>query len=133
MIRLITTRRLVALEGEIAHLRRDLQALRLAAQSVLTDRRLAEQARDFYQEQAAKWEKRASRFIDAAHLKAGTLESPAMAEEAAAPLESSSRGIMKALNVREIRKPTLETAGGGILGVNERAAREAVSSVLNPS
>lgn len=134
MIRLITTRRLVALTEEIVDLRRDLQAMRLAAQAVLGERRLAEQARDFYHEQAATWEKRASRFIDAAHLKAGTIESPAMGE-AAPPVESSQRRIMQSLNVREINRPSKSSEDGpvpAILGVNERAAREAVSSVLHP-
>lgn len=134
MIRLITTRRLTALQMENEHLRTELHRVRQAAHAVLAQARLAEQARDFHQEQATFWKTRAVRFIDQAQLKAGSIESPVMGE-AAAPSPSGTQRIMQALNVREIHNPPAEKMppSAAILGVDDAAARAAVAGVLHPS
>lgn len=134
MIRFITRRRLTALEDDLENARMELHRVRLAAQSVLTQKHLAEQARDFYKEQADYWKPRAERFLDQAHLKSGTIDSPVMGE-ATPSAPSTMRGLMSALNKQEIHKTPSEPVphAAAILGVDEAAARAAVAGVFNPS
>lgn len=132
MIRFITRRRLTALEGDLENARMELHRVRLAAQSVLAQKHLAEQARDHYKEQLDYWKPRAERFLDQAQLKAGTIDSPVMGE-ATPPAASTMRGLMSALNKQVINKTPAEPVppAAAILGVDERAARAAVADVLH--
>lgn len=133
MIRLITFRRLVALEDEIRDLGAEVHRVRQAGQAILMQQRLAEQARDHYREQAEFWKTRAARFIDQEHLKSGTIDSPVMGE-AAPPPQNHTQRIMAALNTREIHKhKTSEEVPqpAAILGVDEAAARAAVAGALD--
>lgn len=137
MFRLVTARRLRQLEatilardGVIGALERDLVAGRtkvLMLEAQLFDAK----------QSAAKWEKRAERFIDQIGIASGTLASPAMAEPAA-PAGDAVKGIFAALGVKEMRRVPIadgpgtsdSTFGGSILGVDAAAAADAIAGVF---
>lgn len=130
MIRVVTTRRLRQLEADLANARERLQT---AMATFSTELALTRQARDFYQVEATKWERRACRFIDDIGVGSATLSGPAMSEPTAGPRDAV-QGIMRSLNVSEINRPKPETppsSSAAILGVSDAAAREAVAGVLS--
>lgn len=131
MIRLITTARLRRLEADIAGLRQERVTLTSALLHERTARSLCEQARDHFERAAAKWEARASRFIDQVGMISGTLTSPAMADPVPPPSDPTRR-VLAALNVHELKRPqpSAAPAAPAILGVNDDAAAAAVAGVL---
>lgn len=83
--------------------------------------------------EAAKWEARASRFIDQIGLADGKLAAPVMAADTRPPSESP-RSILAALGQSSIPRTateTVPTTAPTILGVNADAARDAIAGVLN--
>lgn len=134
MFRVVTTRRLLELEATIGSLRTEVQHVRAAGQTILREKVLAEQARDFYQAQATKWEGRASRFIDQIGVTSGTLATSAM-DEPAAPPEHDSRRIFAALghhSLKVLPDHARPSPSAEILGVDADIARAAVEGALTP-
>lgn len=121
---IVATERLVAI---------DVQAARFEQRIAHLEERLQERT-----EEAAKWEARASSFIDQVALGSGILSAPSMTPTASDTAEQGPvRQVMAALGRTELpRKKHSEAVPSpapSLIGVNERAAREAISAVLDPS
>lgn len=132
MLRLITARRLQALGnalagyhvGEIqhAHVEERLRLeLAMARQSVLA----VEKDRD-------EWKARASKFIDQVGVTSGILSSPVMGSPDG-PAAHDTRRIFSAMGRTELSTTTeapRPSPSAGILGVDETAAKAAISGAL---
>jgi hypothetical protein len=132
MIRIVFARRLQRLELEAEGARADRALLQQQLSHERTLRLLAEQARDFHAAECAKWERRASKFIDQVGIADGKMTTPAMSE-AAPPASSPMQGVMAALSRRELHQTVTEPVPttAPILGVDERAASEAIHGLLH--
>lgn len=132
MIRVITARRLQQLEDvlnsyrrtELSHAHLE-ERLRLELEMVRQGRAFAEKDRD-------EWKARASKFIDQVGVSSGILSGPVMGSSAESAAHDT-RKIFAALGRTELSSTTeapRPSSSAGILGVDEAAARAAISGAL---
>lgn len=132
MIRVVTVARLTRLAAEVLAGRKMADRALGELQMLRVQLELVKQSRDWFKAEAFKWEQRASKFIDQAHLKSGAIDAPVMTERE--PAREKQQRVMAAMNVTEINKFRHDMPHtAAVEGVDDAAAVAAVASVLGPS
>lgn len=129
MIRLVTTRSLVKLASDAIALEKSLDAALHRNTTLTAQLAAAQQAGALAVADRDEWKQRACKAIDQIALGAGTIAAPVMSPPAESRSSEQKRifGILNRPERQRIPEPT-DTAS--VLGVNDRAASEAVSGVF---
>lgn len=132
MLRVITARRLEQLEAALHDHRLEQLGRVRAEERLYAELGLVRQALERLEKDRDEWKARASKFIDQVGVSSGILSGPVMGS----PAESAAhdtRKIFAAMGRTELSSTTeapRPSSSAGILGVDEAAARAAISGAL---
>lgn len=138
MIRIVSARRLRALEARVLALEQDRERLLVSNVKLVTERALLGQAREHADGLVVYWRTRAERFLDQIGASSGIISAPTMTDPAPAPTDDM-RSVFAAVGRSEINSPQLasptpaaaSTAVAPVVGVDPVVAKRAIDEALH--